>query len=59
MIVGLGDYSGGELFVEGEKYDIRYKPIEFDGCKLRHWTARFRGERFSLVWFTPETKGLK
>lgn len=57
MIVGLGDYAGGELFVEGKPVDIRYKPIEFDGWKLRHWTNSFAGERFSLVWFTPETKG--
>ena len=53
MIVGAGDYSGGELFVEGSKYDIRYRPREFDGWKQRHWTAPFQGERFSLVWFTP------
>jgi hypothetical protein len=54
MIVGLGDYTGGELFVEGEKFDISHTPLEFDGFRLRHWTAPFDGERFSLVWFTPE-----
>lgn len=57
MIVGLGDYVGGELAVEGPNYDIRYRPLEFDGWKLRHWTLPFAGERFSLVWFTPEVKG--
>jgi tRNA U38,U39,U40 pseudouridine synthase TruA len=56
MIVGLGDYTGGELYVEGDLFDIRFKPIEFDGWKLRHWTNQFQGERFSLVWFTPELK---
>lgn len=54
MIVGLGNYLGGELYVEGVPFDIKYKPMEFDGWKLRHWTAAFEGERFSLVWFTPE-----
>jgi hypothetical protein len=53
LIVGLGDYRGGELGVEGSLHDIRYKPLEFDGWKLRHWTRPFKGERFSLVWFTP------
>jgi hypothetical protein len=57
MIVGLGDYTGGELYVEGELFDMRFKPIEFDGWKLRYWTNQFQGERFSLVWFTPELKG--
>jgi len=54
LIVGLGTYTGGELMVEGEKKDIRYKAIEFNGWKQRHWTLPFHGERFSLVWFTPK-----
>jgi hypothetical protein len=54
MIVGLGDYTGGALLIEGESHDIRYNPVEFDGWKQRHWTALFSGERYSLVWFTPE-----
>lgn len=57
MIVGLGDYSGGDLAVEGDNFDIQYQALEFNGWKLRHWTNPFAGERFSLVWFTPEQKG--
>lgn len=53
LIVGLGDYAGGELVVEGEPRDIRYAPLTFDGWRQRHWTLPFEGERFSLVWFTP------
>lgn len=54
LIVGLGDYTGGELVVEGEGKDIRYRPLEFDGWAQRHWTRPFQGERYSLVWFTPK-----
>ncbi|GKY92730.1 hypothetical protein MPSEU_000243000 [Mayamaea pseudoterrestris] len=54
LIAGLGCYSGGELVVEGEQHDIRYKTLEFNGWKQRHWTMPFAGERFSLVWFTPK-----
>lgn len=53
LIVGLGDYVGGELVCEGAVHDIRYKPLEFDGWNERHWTLPFAGERYSLVWFTP------
>lgn len=53
LIVGLGDYVGGELAVEGEPIDIRYKPHSFNGWSQRHWTLPFEGERFSLVYFTP------
>jgi tRNA U38,U39,U40 pseudouridine synthase TruA len=56
MIVGLGDYLQGEIGVEGTYHGIRYKPLEFDGWKLRHWTKVYCGERFSLVWFTPADK---
>ena len=54
MIVGLGDYNGGELLIEGETAEIGYTPTEFDGWKCRHWTAPYNGERYSLVWFTPD-----
>jgi tRNA U38,U39,U40 pseudouridine synthase TruA len=54
MIVGLGDYVGGALSVEGSEHPIRYRPLQFDGWRLRHWTKPFAGQRFSLVWFTPE-----
>ena len=59
LIVGLGDYEGGELAVEGEEFDVRYNPLEFDGWQCRHWTLPFRGERFSLVYFTPATPTIK
>jgi hypothetical protein len=56
MIVGLGDYVGGEIVVEQISYPIRYQPLEFDGWNLRHWTNPFAGpDRYSLVWFTPAT----
>jgi hypothetical protein len=48
LIVGLGHYVGGELVVEGERTDIRYKAVEFNGWTQRHWTMPFRGEQFSL-----------
>ena len=53
MIVALGDFTGGELIVEGVVHPIRYEPLEFDGWQRKHWTAPFTGERYSLVWYTP------
>jgi len=58
LIVGLGDYDGGELVVERATADIRYSPLEFDGWRQRHWTLPFHGERFTLVWFSPRTQGV-
>lgn len=45
MIVGLGNYTGGETIVEGISYDIRYNALEFDGWNQLHWTSQFQGER--------------
>ena len=53
LIVALGDFQGGDLVIEGNDFDIRYKPLEFDGSQ-RHWTRPFTGQRFSLVWFTSD-----
>jgi len=56
-IVALGDFVGGELGVEHDVFDIRYNPIEFDGWSQRHYTLPFQGQRYSLVWFTPQGCG--
>ena len=52
MIVGLGDYVGGEIVIEGTPHNILYNPIEFDGWKQIHYTFPFKGSRYSLVYFS-------
>ena len=57
-IIGLGDYSGGELIVydedgnNGVKHDIHNKFLQFDGSKYWHETAPFEGERYTLVFYS-------
>jgi len=55
-IVAFGDYTGGELNVEGTLYDIRYKPLLFDGSKQLHGTEPYVGSRYSIVFFTIQPK---
>jgi len=56
-IIGLGDYTGGELIVFDEngknqkKHDIRNKFYTFNGSKHFHVTAPFKGERYTMVFF--------
>ena len=56
--VGLGDYTGGELIVYDEdgknpvKKDIRNKFYTFNGSKYPHETAPFKGERYTLVFYS-------
>lgn len=54
-IIALGDFTGGELVVEGIQHDIRNKLFKFDGTK-GHWTSPFKGERYSIIFFTHTFK---
>ena len=48
-IIAVGDYEGGELWVEGRGLlDVHNKWIDFDG-RHQHRTEPFTGERYSLV----------
>jgi hypothetical protein len=54
-IIGLGDYQGGDLNIEGKKYNIKNRWKFFDGNK-GHWTEPFKGERYSIIYFTHTFK---
>lgn len=51
VIIGLGDYTGGQIVVDGKPYDIKYRPIAFNGSLHKHQTLAFKGDRYSLVFF--------
>jgi hypothetical protein len=53
--MALGDYTGGELNIEGKKFNIRNRMKRFDG-RLGHWTEPFEGERYSIIYFTHTFK---
>tara|TARA_R110000824_G_scaffold11745_2_gene51433 strand:+ start:786 stop:1310 length:525 start_codon:yes stop_codon:yes gene_type:complete len=55
-IIGLGDYSGGELIVydsnDNPKYiDINHKFYKFNGSEFYHEVSDFIGTRITLVFF--------
>ena len=57
IIIGLGDYTGGSLFVDYaedggvRQYNIQYNTAKFDGSKYRHWVNDIKGDRYSIVFF--------
>eukprot|EP00427_Karlodinium_veneficum_P026883 CAMPEP_0169210182 /NCGR_PEP_ID=MMETSP1016-20121227/15075_1 /TAXON_ID=342587 /ORGANISM="Karlodinium micrum, Strain CCMP2283" /LENGTH=384 /DNA_ID=CAMNT_0009287699 /DNA_START=31 /DNA_END=1185 /DNA_ORIENTATION=- len=56
MIIGLGDYSGGQLWIDdggqyGRIVDLRNRWFKFDGNNA-HGVVPFRGRRYTLVYFT-------
>lgn len=50
-IVGFGDYTNGELVVDGVEHDIKYKPMIFNGSELEHYNKDWIGDRYSMVFF--------
>ena len=49
IAVGLGDYEGGKLRVEGSApTDLRSHAVVFDGLKT-HSSSKLNGDRWSLV----------
>lgn len=54
-IIGFGDYTGGDLVIEGIPHDIKNKFLKFDGT-LGHWVSDFIGTRYSIIFFTHTFK---
>ena len=56
LIIGIGDYTDGGLFVQKNNneyvlHDIHYKPLYFNGRENMHYTQDFSGERYSIIYY--------
>ena len=51
LIFSVGDYTGGELMVDGEPIDIYKRPYLFNGALKEHWVNPFEGDRFSVIYY--------
>tara|TARA_E500000305_G_scaffold111886_2_gene128772 strand:+ start:4676 stop:5182 length:507 start_codon:yes stop_codon:yes gene_type:complete len=57
-IIGLGDYTGGEVRVytsDGKSHkdiNIKNKWVSFNGSELEHETLPFKGDRYTLVYYS-------
>jgi hypothetical protein len=60
VINGLGDFTGGGLFVYKEKspdlYDLQNHILVFNGAKLAHRTDVYKGTRYTLIFYTQRYK---
>lgn len=52
MIIGLGNYTGGELCIDGEEIDINHKPYYFNGWLHEHYNKPHSGDRWSLMFYS-------
>jgi hypothetical protein len=65
MIVGLGNYTGGETVVYedaddlvGVKHNIYRKPLLFDADTQPHKSLEYEGTRYSIIYFPQNTKNI-
>ena len=54
IIVGFGNYENGNLNIEGESIDIKYKPYKFNGSEKTHYTEEWTGDRWSAVFYKSQ-----
>jgi hypothetical protein len=51
LIVAFGNYTGGELVIEGTIVSTFETPIIFNGAIQEHWNLPHEGDKYSLVYF--------
>lgn len=52
LIIGLGDYSEGELVIDQEVIDINHRPHYFNGYLHTHYNRPWTGNRYSLMFYS-------
>jgi hypothetical protein len=52
LIVGCGDFTGGETVVDEEDFDIKENSVMFNASEILHSSKDWEGTRYSLVFFS-------
>ena len=52
LIVGCGNYTGGDLVVEGSHFNIKDNSVIFNASEMLHSNDAWEGIRYSLVFFS-------
>jgi hypothetical protein len=50
-LFSCGDYTGGELVVEGVAYNAFHRPTIFNGPELLHWNNPAVGDKFTVLYW--------
>ena len=50
-VISYGNYTGGELVIEGEVMNAFETPFTFNGAEKEHWNLPHVGDKYSIVFF--------
>lgn len=59
LTLSFGNFTGGELVIDGDKYQTKDNPIIFNGALNEHYNQPIQGQRYSLVYFAQAPNKLK
>jgi len=51
LLISFGEYTGGEIVIDGETKNAYHNPIIFNGYELEHYNLPHEGNKYSLVFF--------
>jgi hypothetical protein len=51
LLISFGEYTGGEIVINGEIKNAYHNPIIFNGYELEHCNLPHEGNKYSLVFF--------
>lgn len=54
MLISFGEYTGGEIVVEGTPYNAFHHPLIFNGAELEHYNNEADGDKFSIIFFVMQ-----
>ena len=54
LLISLGEYTGGEIVIDGETKNAYCNPIVFNGYELEHYNLPHDGNKYSLIFFNTE-----
>jgi hypothetical protein len=49
--ISFGDFTGGELIIDGEQYQTNLAPVVFHAAEHPHFNLPIVGDRYSLIYF--------
>jgi hypothetical protein len=51
LLISFGEYTGGEIVINGETHNAYHNPIIFNGYELEHYNLPHEGNKYSLIFF--------
>ena len=52
LLISLGEYTGGEIIIDGIEFNAFHKPTIFNGALYEHYNKPHIGNKYSIIYFS-------